>query len=106
MRGVPASRRGQDGHAGAFGKRQERGSRTVEATRRGAGCTPGCGQPGRSTCRDQAIFAALITPTMPQDQRTQLNRKRKAAKKLAEWKEGAATAPKGKRAPKKAAKKD
>lgn len=43
---------------------------------------------------------------MPQDQRTQLNRKRKATKKLAERKAAAADAPKGKRATKKAAKKD
>jgi hypothetical protein len=41
---------------------------------------------------------------MPQDQRTELNRKRKAAKKLAEWKEAAANAPAGKRPAKKAAK--
>ncbi len=41
---------------------------------------------------------------MPQDQRTQLNRKRKAAKKLAQLKDTAAST--GKRAPKQSAKKD
>jgi hypothetical protein len=43
---------------------------------------------------------------MPQDQRTELNRKRKAAKKLAEWKEAGAKAPKAKRPAKKSTKKD
>ncbi len=41
---------------------------------------------------------------MPQDQRTEAIRKRKATKKLAEWKEKADKAPKDGRAGKKAAK--
>ncbi|MCB0773593.1 MAG: hypothetical protein KJZ58_12380 [Flavobacteriales bacterium] len=34
-----------------------------------------------------AIFATQIRITMPQDSRTQANRRRKAAEKLAKWKE-------------------
>ncbi len=46
-------------------------------------------------CNVRPIFAAQILATMPQDQRTEANRKRKAAKKLADWKE-AGNAGKGK----------
>ncbi len=55
--------------------------------------------------RNPPTFRRENQPKMPQDQRTELNRKRKAAKKLAEWKEAAVSAPKSKRGPKKAAKK-
>lgn len=43
---------------------------------------------------------------MPQDQRTQLIRKRKAAQKLADWREKNANAPEVKQRAGKAAKKD
>lgn len=58
-----------------------------------------------SSCPWPVYLRSPNQATMPQDQRTELNRKRKAAKKLAEWKEAAANAPAGKRPAKKAAKK-
>ncbi len=57
-------------------------------------------------CGALRLFSRPKFITMPQDQRTQLNRKRKAAKKLAQLKEAAAKAPAGKRAAKQSAKKD